>query len=445
MADNARGILPLKNITWARKRLKQGQGFSETPTAVRQVLNRGDIIMVEHAPEETEKNIYALRQVPRVNGAMVALDPHTGRVLAMQGGWSHSQSVFNRATQAKRQPGSAFKPFVYLTALEKGFTPATLILDAPIVIDQGPGMPKWRPSNYKGEYFGPTPLRVGIEKSRNLMTVRLANFLGMEPIIETVTKFGVVEHMEPHLAYSLGAGETTVLRMATAYAQLVNGGKKITPTLIDRIQGRRGETIYRHDQRACENCGPLLEWNSQNTPTIPDNREQLTDPRYAYQMVSILEGVVERGTAIKLKDMGYPLAGKTGTTNESRDAWFVGFTPDLVVAVYVGFDNPESLGKKETGSSLAVPIFKEFMETALKDTAPTPFRVPPGIKQMQVNASTGALAQAGDSKVIWESFLAGKEPSDQMFILDASGISNLPSMDSTVTDSVSTLGTGGIY
>ena len=444
-ADNSRGTLPMANVTWARKRLKQGQGFSETPTAMRQVINHGDVVMVEHAPDEKDKKVYALRQVPRVNGALVALDPHTGRVLAMQGGWNYNQSVFNRATQAKRQPGSSFKPFVYLTALEKGFTPATLILDAPIVIDQGPGMPKWRPSNYKGDYFGPTPLRVGIEKSRNLMTVRLAHFLGMEAIIDTVKKFGVVEHMEPHLAYSLGAGETTVLRMATAYAQLVNGGKKITPTLIDRIQGRRGETIYRHDERACENCGPLLEWNNQITPAIPDNREQLTDPRYAYQMVSILQGVVERGTAVKLKELGYPLAGKTGTTNESRDAWFVGFTPDLVVAVYVGFDNPESLGKKETGSSLAVPVFKEFMETALKDMAPTPFRVPPGIKQVQVNASTGALAQPGDTKLIWESFLAGNEPSDQMFILDANGISNLPSMTSTITDSVSTLGTGGIY
>ena len=444
-ADNARGVLKLENVKWARKRLKQGQGFSEEPSAMRMVVNKGDIIMVEAAPDEKDKNNFALRQVPRVNGALVALDPHTGRVLAMQGGWSYNQSVFNRATQAKRQPGSAFKPFVYLTALEKGFTPATLILDAPIVIDQGPGMPKWRPSNYKGEYYGPTPLRVGIEKSRNLMTVRLAHFLGMDPIIETVTKFGVVEKMEPHLAYSLGAGETTVLRMATAYAQLVNGGKKIDPTLIDRIQDRRGSTIYRHDQRACENCGPLLEWNNQYTPVIPDNREQLTDARYAYQMVSILEGVVERGTAVKLKELGYPLAGKTGTTNESRDAWFVGFTPDLVVAVYVGFDNPESLGKKETGSSLSVPIFKEFMETALKDVPPTPFRVPPGIKQVQVNAATGALAQPGDSKLIWEAFVAGNEPSDQMFILDANGISNLPSMNSTITDSVSTMGTGGIY
>ena len=444
-ADNARGVLKLENVKWARKRLKQGQGFSEEPSAMRMVVNKGDIIMVEAAPDEKDKNNFALRQIPRVNGALVALDPHTGRVLAMQGGWSYNQSVFNRATQAKRQPGSAFKPFVYLTALEKGFTPATLILDAPIVIDQGPGMPKWRPSNYKGEYYGPTPLRVGIEKSRNLMTVRLAHFLGMDPIIETVTKFGVVEKMEPHLAYSLGAGETTVLRMATAYAQLVNGGKKIDPTLIDRIQDRRGSTIYRHDQRACENCGPLLEWNNQYTPVIPDNREQLTDARYAYQMVSILEGVVERGTAVKLKELGYPLAGKTGTTNESRDAWFVGFTPDLVVAVYVGFDNPESLGKKETGSSLSVPIFKEFMETALKDVPPTPFRVPPGIKQVQVNAATGALAQPGDSKLIWEAFVAGNEPSDQMFILDANGISNLPSMNSTITDSVSTMGTGGIY
>ncbi|MCM2343802.1 MAG: penicillin-binding protein 1A [Alphaproteobacteria bacterium] len=444
LPDGGRGTLPLKNVSWAKKRLAQG-GFGPEPTTLRQVVSTGDVLMVEAAPEESNKTAYALRQIPRVNGALVALDPHTGRVLAMQGGWSHKQSVFNRATQAKRQPGSAFKPFVYLTALEKGFTPATLILDAPIVIDQGPGMPKWRPTNYKGEYFGPTTLRIGVEKSRNLMTVRLAHFLGMDAIIETVKKFGVVEKMEPHLAYSLGAGETTVLRMTTAYAQLVNGGKKITPTMIDRIQDRHGVTIYRHDQRPCENCGPLLEWNNQYTPIIPDNREQLTDPRYAYQMTSILEGVVERGTAVRLKDLGYPLGGKTGTTNESRDAWFVGFTADLAVGVYVGFDNPESLGKRETGSSLAVPIFREFMETALKDVPPTPFRVPPGIKQVQINAATGALAQPGDNKLIWEAFLAGSEPSSQMFILDANGISNLPSLSSDVTDSAATLGTGGIY
>ncbi|MFN3826193.1 MAG: penicillin-binding protein 1A [Micavibrio sp.] len=443
-ADGARGVLPLKNVSWAKKRLKEG-GFTGEPTSVKQVVGKGDIIMVEAAPEEGSKNTYALRQIPRVNGALVALDPHTGRVLAMQGGWSHRQSVFNRATQAKRQPGSAFKPFVYLTALEQGFTPATLILDAPIVIDQGPGMPKWRPSNYKGEYYGPTTLRVGIEKSRNLMTVRLANHMGMDAIIDTVKRFGVVEHMEPHLSYSLGAGETTVLQMTTAYAQLVNGGKKITPTLIDRIQDRQGKTIYRHDERPCENCGPMMEWNKQYTPVIPDNREQLTDPRYAYQMVSILEGVVQRGTAARLKALGYPLAGKTGTTNESKDTWFVGFTPDLVVGVYVGFDSPESLGKKETGSSLSLPIFQEFMETVLKDVPPTPFRVPPGIKQVQINAATGALASAGDEKVIWEAFLPGNEPSQQMFILDTNGISNLPSMDGTVSDSISTLGTGGIY
>lgn len=444
LADGSRGNLSLANVKWAKKRLKEG-GFTAEPSAMRQVVEAGDVIMVEAAPEEKDKKAYALRQIPRVNGAMVALDPHTGRVLAMQGGWSARQSVFNRATQAKRQPGSAFKPFVYLTALEKGFTPATLILDAPIVIDQGPGMPKWKPSNYKGEYYGPTTLRVGVEKSRNLMTVRLAHFLGMDAIIDTVKKFGVVEHMEPHLAYSLGAGETTVLRMTTAYAQLVNGGKQITPTLIDRIQDRHGSTIYRHDQRVCENCGPMLEWNTQYTPVIPDNRPQLTDPRYAYQMVSILEGVVERGTAVKLKELGYPMAGKTGTTNESRDAWFVGFTPDLVVGVYVGFDNPESLGKRETGSSAAVPIFRDFMEVALQGVSPTPFRVPPGIKQVQINAATGALAQPGDQKLIWEALLAGSEPSDQMFILDANGISNLPSMNSTITDSASTLGTGGIY
>lgn len=404
--------IPLKYLTWAKAGAE----------AARDVLRVGDVIMVASVEDEGKK-VWGLRQIPAVNGAIVALDPHTGRVLAMQGGWSYRESEFNRATQALRQPGSAFKPFVYLTALEKGFTPATLILDDPAVYEQGPGLPLWRPTNYTNEFYGPTPLRVGVEKSRNLMTVRLADFVGMEAIADTVKKFGVMDNLDLHLANCLGSGETTLLRMTTGYAQFVNGGKKIAPSFIDRVQDRRGKTVFKHDDRACEGCGPVIPWNEGlKPPVIPDTREQIADPRRVYQMVSIMEGVVQRGTATKLKPLNRPLAGKTGTTNDSKDTWFIGFSPDLVVGVFVGFDEPKPMGKKETGAAVAVPVFKDFMEEALKDAPPLPFRVPPGIRQVQINADTGARARPGDEHVIWESFLTGTEPTDQMYILDTDGI-----------------------
>jgi penicillin-binding protein 1A len=398
-------------------------------------LKAGDVVMVEEAAGESpgkKSGIYMLRQIPKVNGALIAMNPHTGRVLAMQGGWSFDESSFNRATQAKRQPGSAFKPFIYLAALDKGFTPATLVLDAPIVIDQGPGLPKWRPSNYNNEYYGPTPLRVGVEKSRNLMTVRLAEYIGMDIVAEYAKKFGIADDMPRNLASSLGSTETTVLRLTTAYAMLVNGGKKITPTFVDRIQDRFGKTIFSHDKRACPGCGPLLEWDSQITPVIDDTRPQINDPRTTYEMVSILEGVVQRGTATRLKDMNRPLAGKTGTTNDSKDAWFVGFSPDLVAGVYVGYDEPKQLGGKETGASVAVPIFKEFMTEALKDAPIVPFRIPPGVRQVQINAETGARAKPGDKKIIWEAFVAGTEPTDKVYILDGNGINLMSSFQRDV-------------
>lgn len=388
-------------------------------------LSAGDVVLVEMTGDKKDQPV--LRQVPKINGALVAIDPHTGRVLAMQGGWSFAESSFNRVTQAKRQSGSAFKPFVYLAALDKGFTPATLVLDAPIVLDQGPGLPKWRPKNYSREYYGPTPIRVGVEKSRNLMTVRLADYIGIDSIAEYAEKFGITDHMRRHLANALGADETTVIDLTTAYAMLVNGGKKITPTFIDRIQDRQGKTIFTHDTRKCTNCGPLLEWQDQPTPVIADSREQISDPRTAYQMVSILEGVVERGTATRLKSLGRPLAGKTGTTNDSKDAWFIGFSPDLVVGVYVGYDEPKQLGARETGASVALPIFRDFMEQALKDAPIIPFRVPAGIRQVQINAENGARARPGDRRVIWEAFLAGTEPTDKIYVLDGSGISLMSS------------------
>jgi penicillin-binding protein 1A len=413
-AGGDKGVVPVATTEWT--------GPNTKPL-------KGDVVVVEDDGKDDTANTYTLHQIPKVNGALVAMDPHTGRVLAMQGGWKYEGSEFNRATQAKRQPGSSFKPFVYLSALEHDFTPATLVLDAPFVIDQGPGLPKWRPTNYSGEYYGPTTIRVGLEKSRNLMTVRLADHVGIQSVIDVAKRFGVVDDMPPMLSYSLGAGETTLLRMTTAYAQFVNGGKKVTPTLIDRIQDRRGKTVARHDERPCEGCGPLIEWSDGLTvPTVPDTREQLADPRHAYQMVSMMEGVVQRGTGMKIKELNRPLAGKTGTTNDSKDTWFVGFAPDLVVGVFVGFDEPRSLGKKETGASIAVPVFKDFMAAALEGTPAMPFRVPPGIKQVRINAENGTRARAGEKNVIWEAFLSGTEPTGTMYILDGSGISAMPSM-----------------
>ncbi len=443
LADGSRGKMPLAEVEWARKSLNDGYRQGDPVTAVNQAVSPGDVIIVDKV--DSENNIYGLRQIPRVQGAIIAMDPHTGRVLAMQGGWKYESSEFNRATQAWRQPGSAFKPFVYLAALDNGFTPATLVLDAPFVIEQRPGV-KWRPTNYSNEYYGPTTVRVGLEKSRNLMTVRLADYVGMETVIEYAERFGVVRGMLPWISNSLGAGETTLLRLTTGYAQLVNGGKRIIPTFIDRIQDRRGKTVFSHDTRECKGCGPLVDWEGQSVPEIPDNREQIADPRTAYQIVSMLEGVVQRGTGVRIKSLNRPLAGKTGTTNESKDTWFIGFSPDLVTGVFVGFDGPKSLGKRETGSSVAAPIFKEFMQEALRDVPPMPFRVPPGIRQVRIDANDGTRAQPGDKEVIWEAFLIGTEPTSQVFILDGKGISPVHSMQTASPEESSAItGTGGIY
>jgi len=446
----ARGRIKLEHARWARKSLSRGYALGPEIISLKKVLRPGDVIMVEPVEVEKEKEekegeekSYALKQVPEIQGGIIVLDPHTGRVLAMQGGWQYTGSEFNRATQAQRQPGSAFKPFVYLAALDNGFTPATLVLDAPFVMEDRPGN-VWKPTNYTGEYYGPTPLRIGVEKSRNLMTVRLADYLGMEKVSEYAMRLGITKNMPPLLSYALGAGETTLLKLTTAYAMLVNGGKKITPTFVDRIQDRRGKTVLRHDKRSCQGCGMLIKWENQETPDIADMREQIADPRTAYQIVSILEGVVKRGTGIRIKSLGYTLAGKTGTTNESKDAWFIGFSPDLVVGVFAGFDEPRSLGKRETGSSVAVPIFKDFMAVALKDKTPTPFRIPPGIRQVQINAETGVRARPGDKRVIWEAFVTGTEPTDEKFILDGRGISLMPTVSGVIGESANT-GTGGIY
>lgn len=392
------GTLREKDVVWA-KRAKP--------------LKDGNVVMVS----KEKGSVYVLKQVPKLQGSIIVIDPHTGRILAMQGGWTFDKSEYNRATQAARQPGSAFKPFVYLAALEGGLTPSTRILDAPFEYEDRPGN-IWKPKNYSDTYYGPTPLRVGIEKSRNLMTVRLAHHIGMDKVVDVSKRFGIGERLHPNLANSLGASEVTLLEMTNAYAMLVNGGKKIVPTFIDRIQDRYGKTIFQHDNRACIDCGDLVQWKHQMVPNIPDQRQRVSDPQKVYQIVSILEGVVQRGTARRMASLNIPLAGKTGTTNNSRDAWFIGFSPDLAVGVYTGFDTPKTLGKKETGSSVAAPIFKSFMEEALKDVPATPFRVPEGMRQIRVNPKTGRRVSPLDSAGIWEAFVPGTDPESSSILID---------------------------
>jgi penicillin-binding protein 1A len=346
--------------------------------------------------------------VPEVSGALVVLDPHTGRVLAISGGFSFAISQFDRATQAYRQTGSAIKPFVFLAALDHGFTPSTLVSDAPISLPQGPGLPMWTPSNYTDRYLGMVPLRVGLEKSIDTLTVRLATMIGIEPIAETVERLGIMDHMPREYSMTLGAGVTTPLRLTAAYAMLVNGGKRITPTLIDRVQDRNGATIFRADQRPCDGCNGV-PWRRQPPPVIPDTREQVADPQSAYQMVSMMEGVVQRGTATAVKAVGKPIAGKTGTTNDFHDAWFEGFTPDLAAGVYVGYDDPDSLGKDQTGGHVAAPIFRDFMIAALKDAPATEFRIPPGMRVYRVSPSSGLPVGSGET-AIYEAYKPGTEP-----------------------------------
>lgn len=414
-ADGRRGRIPMAELRWARPALSL-QSMGPVPRRPSDVLHAGDVVAVEavtkseDGKEKYGPETYTLRQPPKVEGALVAIDPHTGRVLAMQGGFSFARSQFNRATQALRQPGSSFKPFVYMAALDSGYTPSSLVLDGPIELDQGPGLPKWRPKNDENNYLGPTTLRVGVEKSRNLMTVRLAATIGISKVAAYAEKFGVVDKLPHELAMALGAGETTPLRLAAAYAQIVNGGRKVTPTLIDRIQDRNGVTIYRHDTRICSGCQTTF-YTDQDMPDVPDNSEQLVDPMTAYQMVHILEGVVARGTGRVVSSIGKPIAGKTGTSNDSKDTWFMGFSPDLVAGVFVGFDDPVSLGEHEFGATVAAPIFRDFMTEALKDKPPTPFRVPPGIRLVRVNAATGRPAQPGDTNVIYEAFKPDTVPS----------------------------------
>jgi penicillin-binding protein 1A len=409
------GIVPLDAVKWAK--WTEGPLRGRVPAKVSQVLEVGDVVYVE--PIDKDANTWRLRQMPEISGAIVAMDPTTGRVLAMVGGFSFDQSQFNRATQAMRQPGSSFKPFVYAAALDNGYTPSTVVMDSPIEIDQGPGQPPWRPENYSaGKYYGPQTLRFGIEHSRNVMTVRLAQDVGMPLISEYAKRFGVYDNLPTYLSYALGAGETTVLRMVSAYSMFDNGGKRIIPTFIDRIQDRYGRTVYKHDQRECRGCAGGDKWQNQPEPSLVDRREQVIDPMTAYQITSMMEGVVLRGTATVVKQVGKPVAGKTGTTNDEKDAWFVGFSPDVAVGVYLGYDKPRNMGRGSTGGQLAAPIVSEFLKVALADKSAVPFRVPAGIKLIRIDAKTGLRVGPGASGgVILEAFKPGTAPPDSYSVI----------------------------
>ena len=401
------GFIDFKSIGWTRK--KSFEDF----------LKVNDIIYVK----KIKNNKWNLKQLPKVNGSIVVMDPYTGRVLAMVGGFSYKLSEFNRATQAKRQPGSAFKPFVYAAALESGFTPSTLVLDAPFVIEQGLGLKTWKPENYGKKFYGPSTLRVGIEKSRNLMTVRVAQKVGFKKISKITNGLGIYNDVPELLSVALGSAETTLVQLTNAYCTFVNGGKKVTPVFIDRIQDRRGNTIFNADKRKCKGCEEI-SYLREEIPSIEDDREQIISTETAYQITSMMEGVIKRGTGRKLRDLNLYLAGKTGTTNKNMDAWFIGFTSKLVIGVYVGFDEPKTLGRYETGAKAALPIFKTFVKRVIKKKEALPFRIPKSINLVMVDADTGLLPNLNTKKIIYESF-----KSEDNFIVDLEKRSNKSTLD----------------
>tara|TARA_B100000035_G_scaffold228651_1_gene196937 strand:+ start:345 stop:2684 length:2340 start_codon:yes stop_codon:yes gene_type:complete len=383
---NLDGVIKYKDISWTKKDFKD-------------LLKKGDVIYVRKISE----NFFSLEQLPKINGGAIVMDPFTGRILAIGGGFSFKNSEFNRATQALRQPGSAFKPFVYALALENQYTPSSLVLDAPLVLDQGIDLKKWKPENYGKKFYGPSTLRVGLEKSRNLMTVRISQNLGVDKIASFSKEIGIYERPEELLSISLGSAETTLLSLTSAYSSFVNGGKLIKPILIDRIQDGEGNTVINNENRKCINCDKI-SFTSKEFPKIKDNYKQILSPQTAYQMTSLLQGVVQRGTGKKLKKLGLNLAGKTGTTNDNTDAWFIGFTSNLVIGVYVGMDNPEPLGKFETGSKAALPIFEEFVKKAIKKSDARPFKVPKDITLMVIDPNTGNKAKFSSKNTIIESY-----------------------------------------
>ena len=382
--DKHEGKIEFQDISWTKKE------FNE-------LLNVGDIVYVK----KIDDKIYSLKQLPKINGGIVVMDPYTGRVLALSGGFSFKKSEFNRATQALRQPGSAFKPFVYALALENNYTPTSLILDAPIVLDQGEDLKMWKPENYGKKFYGPSTLRTGLEKSRNLMTVRIAQNLGIKKIVNFSKHLNIYDNPEELLSISLGSAETTLLKLTSAYSAFVNGGKLVNPILIDRIQDSEGKTIYNNSKRKCVNCDQI-SYLGEDYPIIENNYKKAFSPQTAYQMTSILEGVVQRGTAKKLRNLKLNIAGKTGTTNKNTDTWFIGFTSNLLIGVFVGSDSPKPLGRYETGSKTALPIFKEFVKKAVKKFEARPFKAVDGTVMMVVDPITGQKAKFSSKNTIIE-------------------------------------------
>lgn len=414
-------MIDRKDTEWALCRLVQGK--RRCASALDDVLSPGDVVYVEKLEAG-----YILRQPPQVQGALVSMDPNTGRVLAVAGGFSYAQSEFNRATQAYRQPGSSFKPFVYAAALDTGYAPTTLVMDAPIAIPDGTGK-TWRPKNYDGRFSGPSTLRTGLENSRNLMTVRLARHLGMDLVADYGKRFGIYDELGTYLPMSLGAGETTLLRLVSAYAVIANGGKSINPSMIDRVQDRYGRTIYRQDSRQCADCN-ALSWEDQEEPDLVDTRDYVLDPMTVYQITSMMRGVVERGTARNVATLGVPIAGKTGTTNDEKDVWFVGFTPNIVTGVFLGYDTPKPMGYGETGGGLAAPIFIDFMKVALEGKPVADFHPPAGMIFQAVDRKTGRTAEQGAPGTIVEAFKPGTGPCDgSCTIIDDREIAELPGDD----------------
>jgi len=384
--NKLRGVIKYENISWIKKELNK-------------ILKIGDIIYVESLKD----NVFALRQMPEVNGGIVVMDPFTGRVLALSGGFSFKKSEFNRATQALRQPGSAFKPFIYALALENGYSPSTLILDAPLVLEQGYDLKMWKPENYGKKFYGPSTLRMGLEKSRNLMTVRIAQDLGLKKIVNFSKQLGIYDNPSKLLSISLGSAETTLLKLTSAYSSFINGGKLVKPIMIDRIQDSEGNTIFNNEKRKCVNCDQI-SFLSKNYPEIEDEFLQIFSPQTAYQMTSILEGTIQNGTGKNLKDLNLDLAGKTGTTNGNTDTWFIGFTSKLAIGVYVGSDNPKSLGKYETGAKTALPIFKNFIKNAVRKEDARPFKVADHILMKVIDPITGEKAMTDSKSTIIESY-----------------------------------------
>lgn len=403
-------FIPAKDVQWARKRLADG-GLGRRAQVAGDLLEVGEVVHVRRMTADNDGSFirWTLRQVPEVQGAFVAMDVDTGRVIAMQGGFSYQDSVFNRATQAKRQPGSSFKPFVYASALDSGYSPATIVVDAPIEINTPQGI--WRPKNASNKFYGPTPLRTGIEQSRNLMTIRLAQEVGMQTVGAYAERFGVYEDLSPVLANALGSQETTLYQMVSAYAMFANGGERVQPTLVDRVQDRYGRTVYQHDQRICNDC-QLSSLPSGQAPRVISNRERVMDPVTAYQLTSMMRGVVERGTARKTVSLGVPTAGKTGTTNEAKDVWFIGFTSNIVAGCYIGYDQPKPMGRGASGGGMCGPVFQRFMSQAVKKYGGGEFNVPSACTFINIDRFSGARLSddASGENVVSECFREGEEP-----------------------------------